>query len=407
MVGNTLQWYDYALYGYFASVISDLFFPLKNEYLSLIAAFGVFAAGFIMRPVGAILFGYIGDKYGRRLALSSAVLLMAVPTSCIGLLPTYEDIGIIAPLLLIVIRLIQGLALGGEFSGSMTFIIEHSPDNKHGIVGSSSMFSMVLGMLLGSFVAAFTAGVLTPEDFKTWGWRIPFLISLPAGIIGLYIRTQLQESPKYEKLKLENGLSVKPLREVIMHHWKEVIIVIGIVLSLTVPFYTLTVFMNSFLVKILNHSIHNATIMNTINMLVLMIFIPISAIVSDKIGRKNVLIAVTIGYILFTYPIFLLLVQDGFIKPLLAQIAFSILVGCFIGPLPAMMVETFPTKVCYTGTALSYNFSIAIFGGTAPAISTWLIKSTELNSIVALYIILYAIVSLIALCCYKGESTAK
>ncbi len=403
MISNTLEWYSYALYGYFTSIISKLFFPLENQYLSLIATFGVFAAGFMMRPVGAAIFGYLGDKCGRRVALASSVLLMAIPTTCIGLLSTYDTIGIAAPLLLTLIRLLQGLALGGAFSGSMTFLVEHAADNKRGIIGSTTMFSMILGLLCGAITAAIAANSMPASSFEAWGWRIPFLLAFPAGLVGLYIRTRVIESPKYTEIKATGCLSSQPVKDVFRYHLREILVVMGVILSLTVPFYTLTVFMNSFLVTILGHSVENAMYMNVLNMLVLLVTIPASAWLSDKIGRKKVLIAAAFGYIIFSYPVFMLLTQDGIMYPLIAQLIFSCILGCFSGPLPAMMVESFPTKLRYSGMAISYNLSISIFGGTAPMLSTWLIAITGINAIFAFYIILCAVVSLVALHFYQDR----
>ncbi len=177
MIGNGLEWYDYALYGHMAAIISKLFFPSDDPFTSLIATFGVFAAGFAMRPIGAILFGYVGDRYGRKTSLAFSILLMAIPTAAIGLLPTYAQIGIWAPILLTVIRLLQGLSLGGEFSGSITFMVEHAPPDKRGIIGSAAVVSLVAGMLLGSLMATIFAKALSPEDFESWGWRVPFLLA--------------------------------------------------------------------------------------------------------------------------------------------------------------------------------------------------------------------------------------
>lgn len=306
MIGNALEWYDYALYGHFAAIIGAQFFPSENPLNSMLATFGVFAAGFLTRPFGAIMFGYIGDKYGRRLSLAISILLMAIPTACIGLLPTYAQIGIAAPIMLTVIRLLQGLSLGGEFSGSITFVTEHAPANKRGFIGSSAMFSLVLGILIGSAVATLFAEFLSHEDLVSWGWRIPFIIGVVIGLIGLYIRTNLHESPVYQEAKKAGHLSKKPLREAFVHHWPEMLQAIGFYLSVTVPFYMLAVFMNTFVTRVLEQPLEDALLMNTINLVVMMVMVPFSGAISDRVGRKPVLLTVCAGYLLLSYPIFYL-----------------------------------------------------------------------------------------------------
>lgn len=201
MIGNGLEWYDYALYAYMVTLISKLFFPAGNEAVHLLATLGIFAVGFIARPFGGILFGMVGDKFGRRTALVAAIFLMAFPTGCIGLLPTYEQVGILAPLLLVLLRVMQGLSLGGAFSGTVIFLVEHSPPARRGLVGSTSLASLAVGFLLGSLVVMLMQVSLSEAQFESWGWRIPFLLGVPIGFIGLYIRNHTEESPVYEEAK--------------------------------------------------------------------------------------------------------------------------------------------------------------------------------------------------------------
>ncbi|RYE12196.1 MAG: MFS transporter, partial [Rickettsiales bacterium] len=360
--------------------------------LSLIATFSIFAAGFIMRPLGGILFGYIGDNFGRKCSLILSILLMAIPTSMIGILPTYEKIGILAPIFLTIIRLLQGLALGGGFSGCIAFTIEHAPNNKRGLAGSASVFSMCAGILIGLAVATLFSKVLSTEDYESWGWRIPFIISLFIGLIGFYMKN-LDESPQYLKAKKENLLSKSPLREILNNYKIELIIAISIYLTVTVPFYSLMIFMNSYMSKILNQPMSDALIMNSISIIVLMIILPYSSSLSDRIGRKPILVFSSIAFIILTYPIYRLLMIDGFIYPLIGQVIFAIIISFYIAPVPAILVELFPTNVRFIGIALSYNLSAAIFGGTTPAIAIWLIDNTNRKDAIAFYIIFFAIIS--------------
>src|SRR5579863_7567559 len=215
MIGNALEWYDFALYGYFATILSNQFFPSQDPIASLMATFGVFAAGFIMRPLGGILFGHIGDKKGRKEALLCSIYLMTIPTALIGLLPTYDQVGWLAPALLTLIRLLQGLSMGGEFTGSMIFIVEHTNSQKRGFSGSWAPFSLLLGVLIGSAVATLISMALSPEDLHSWGWRIPFILSIFGGVVGSYMRRTLTDPEKFEQMKENHHLSSVPIMEVL------------------------------------------------------------------------------------------------------------------------------------------------------------------------------------------------
>ncbi len=390
MIGNGLEWYDYALYGQFATIISRIFFPSSDPYLALMGTYSIFAAGFIMRPVGAVLFGYIGDKFGRKTALALSILMMSIPTACIGLLPSYEKIGILAPILLVFIRLLQGISLGGEFSGCIAFIVEHAPDTKRGIAGSSSMISMCLGILLGMIVATITNLSLDEEDFLNWGWRIPFILSLFVGLIGFYIRSHLSESPKYIEAKEKNLLAKAPARKIFKEYMPELVIASGMYLTVTVPFYCLVVFFKDFTINFLKYSTSDAFIINLISIIILTAAMPISAILSDRFGRKKILLGNIVAFIILTYPIFCLMSADSFALRLTGQAIFALIASFYIAPIPAALVELFPTSVRFTGVALSYNISAALFGGTTPIIATWLINSTGMNLSLAFYIIFIA-----------------
>ena len=400
MIGNALEWYDYALFGHFATVISKLYVPSNNEYISLISAFGVFAAGFFMRPLGAVIFGHIGDKFGRRTALTSSIILMAICTGCLSILPTHAQIGILAPILLTVIRLFQGISLGGEFSGSMVFMAEYAKKNR-GVVASSCLFSACLGILAGAFVGSFVAQALSQEAFEAWGWRIPFMLGVAIGIVGLYIRHNIDESPRYKEAKENGELALDPVKRTFRKYWAALLIGVGIYLTVTVPFYTLTVFINSFMSKILHHELGMSLFINTIAILTMTFLIPLSAYISDSIGRKPILVWSSLALLIVSYPCFVLLTMDGFIYPMLGQLLFAIPLGFFLGPVPIVLVELFPIAVRYTGMSLSYNFAAALFGGTTPIVSTWLIEKSEMKTAPALYIMLCVLTTLITLSFFK------
>ena len=397
MVGNALEWYDFALYGHFVPILTKLFFPNVDPVLGLIAAFGVFAAGFFMRPIGAILFGYIGDTYGRKLALTLSILTMAIPTACIGLLPGYNQIGIWAPVVLTIVRLLQGLSLGGAFSGSIAFVLEHSPTEKRGLIGSTTMMSMNIGILAGTAVATLFAWMMPEEAFVSWGWRIPFIMGLAVGLVGLYIRNNLHESPQYEEAKSAGTIAKAPVRELLTTYFQPMMYGIIIYITVTIPFYTLVIFLKTYMTNFLGHSFAEASLISTIALILCTIVLPISGHISDKIGRKPVLMFACFGFIFLSYPAFYLMCQPGFVVPLLGQCIFGTLVGFYMGPVPAVLAELYPTSIRYTGIGLSYNISAAVLGGTVPAIATELIHWSGDNYALSYYIIFFCIVTFIGL----------
>jgi MHS family proline/betaine transporter-like MFS transporter len=401
MIGNALEWYDFVLYVQFSTIISNLFFPSDNAFTSLLATFGVFAVGFVMRPVGGVVFGIIGDKFGRKSALVFSILMMAIPTALIGFLPTYDQVGIIAPIALTIIRLMQGLALGGGFSGCMTFIVEHSDAKQRGLIGSTSMFSLGAGVLLGIAVSLGFSKCLSEENFISWGWRLPFIISLGIGMIAFYIKNNVDESPIYLKAKEHGNLSKSPVREVLFNHWKELLIAVAMYLTTTVPFYSLTAFFSTFLQQHAGVCLHDALAINGISLIGFMLIMPLSGWLSDRVGRKAVMITSAIVIGLLAYPVFQLMLLGGFIYPLIGQIIFGLALGSYMGPVPAALVELFPTSIRFTGLALSYNFSAAIFGGTAPFVYLQLIKYTGSIMSPAFYIMSFVLITLAVLVCYK------
>jgi len=393
MLGNGLEWYDYALYGTFTALISKHFFPAGDDAVALIATFGIFAVGFLMRPVGAMFFGYIGDKYGRKNALALSILLMAFPTACIGLLPTYKEIGLWAPILLTVIRLVQGVAVGGEFGGSIVYLVEHASAKNKNQMGNLSILSMLIGLLCGAMIAAVLAHLLSPEDFDTWGWRIPFILGFFIGVIGLYIRTKLDESPVFMEAKEAGHTSDAPIKEALQHNYKEILLGIGVYLAVTIPFYLQTVFMPSFIVKFLKFSTADSLLIFTLSLLTMMVVVPISAWLSDNKDREVVLKVVLILYVAFAIPYVYLLETNTFVTVLIAQITFSVILGAYIAPIPTLVVELFPTKTRYTGMSLACNLAAAIFGGTTPILVTKMIALSGSNSPISFYIMVAALAS--------------
>jgi len=404
MIGNGLEWYDYALYGQMAWLLSKLFFPEGDETATLLATYAVFAVGFVIRPLGAVLFGWIGDRYGRKHAMVIAVLMMAVPTGCIGLLPTYAEIGIWAPVMLVIIRLLQGLSLGGEFSGSITYIVEHAPAHKRAWAGSASLASLALGFLLGSVVVKGSIALLGLEAFEAWGWRIPFLAGIAIGIVGYYIRRHCEESPIYEEAKSKDELCKTPVREAFRQHPWAMLQSFAIYITVTLPFYLTAIYFISFSSKQLGASTEVAFEFHIYNMLVMLVGFVFSAWLSDRIGRRKVMLFAAALMFVATPLIFSYFEAGASMLTIgLAQVAFAAIFSIYAGPVPALLVEMFPTSVRFSGMAIAYNLSAAIFGGTAPMLCEWLINYTGENSSVGYYVMAGNVVSLIALYYYRDR----
>ena len=402
MIGNELEWYDFALYGYFATTLGQLFFPKFDPFAALMATFGVFAAGVIMRPVGGIIFGHIGDKIGRKNALLWSIFLMAVPTTLLGLLPTYEQIGWMAPLLLTVIRLAQGLSMGGEFTGSMIFVVEHAEKGKRGVYGSWVIFSVLLGILAGSAIATGICEMLSQDQLLAWGWRVPFLLSVVGGYVGYVMRRTIQEPEQFTQAKKERKEHSTPLAELFHDHWKKVFYIICIEFTLSIGFYLIVTFISNFLTAILHFNMVTSLMMTTLSMVAMGAAIIVSGKLSDKIGRKPLLLASSLGFVFFAYPLFQAL-EGSVMTALMAQMTLATILGVYFAPLPAALVEMFPVSVRYSGLSLSHGLSMAIFGSSAPLIATALIEWTGNNASPAIYLSCACLISSICLLFLKDR----
>jgi len=394
--GNVLEWYDFTVYGFFATVIGALFFPDEDKVVQLISAFGVFAAGYLMRPIGGALFGYIGDKFGRKKALIMSVLMMAIPTTLIGFLPTYNSIGWYAALILIILRLIQGLSVGGEFTGSISLLVEMAPPNKRAFFGSWSTFGAFGGILVGAGIATLVTSLLPHKEVLAYGWRIPFILGSVIGITGFVMRKHMVAGARSKDLIDDKGISQSPLLELWKHHRVNAFKVILLSWTLGVSVYLIFLYLPSYLHTFLNVPLDISLSAHTISLAALIIMIPFFGILSDRIGRKVVLFISFSGFILFSYSLFGLLFKSTFEAMLLALLAFAVFEALFQSTLPALMTELFPEKIRYTGLSVSYNISLALFGGTTPVFCTWLVKVSGDNVwMPAYYLIFTAVIALV------------
>jgi MFS transporter, MHS family, proline/betaine transporter len=392
-IGNVLEWYDFALYGYFAPIFAALFFPSDSPSTSLISAFGVFAVGFLARPLGALLFGYWGDTLGRRNALAWSILLMAIPTCLVGLLPTYEAIGALAPIALTLCRFLQGLSVGGEFTGSATFLVEHAAASQRGYVGSWAGFSAQIGALLGSCVGALIASSLADEALRQWGWRIPFVMGGFIAVVGWYLRTKVPESPAFEAIRRVGNVTASPVRDVFTTQRRAVAQIIGLVWLHGVAFYLLYVYLTTYLVTVTTTSLATVLVLNTSCMTLLALLIPLMGAWSDRIGQPPLLIAGAAGIAILSYPCFLWLTSQDLPRMITAQMVLTVLVACYMGPFFAAVAQLLPTPLRYTGLSVGYNIGAALFGGTAPLIATLLIEWSGNSLAPAFYLSLCATIS--------------
>lgn len=376
IIGNSLEVYDYNLYGYYAVIFSGLFFNTGDVFSGLLATYGIFAAGFIMRPVGALVFGAIGDKWGRKKALELSILLMAIPTMLIGTLPGYVTIGIFAPLLLTLFRLLQGVAVGGELVGSFSFLIEHAPAHQRAQMGSWSLVGTFAGKMWASITVAMFAYFFTEEALSNWAWRIPFFLGLVFAFVGYRIRMNVSETPVFQEMKNRGALQKISLKDVVSRYKEEIFRLIGFTILQTVAVYLLFIYMPIYLSTSAGVPYLWAIVSNALSLALTTVTLPIGGLLCDKIGRKPVMLYGTIAFLLAAYPCFLVLQSSQVFAVILSQCTLSVLFAIMHSPIPAIYVELFPPEVRYTASAIAYNFSTAIFGGFTPLICTWLINVT-------------------------------
>ena len=400
-IGNFVEWFDYAAYGYLAAVIAVVFFPETDKTTGLLAAFAVFAISFVIRPIGGIVWGHWGDKFGRRAALSLSILIMSGATFLIAFLPTYQQVGVWSPILLLLVRLVQGFSASGEYAGASAFLAEYAPKGKRGFYTSVVPASTATGLLLGSLLVALLHAVLTPEQMQQWGWRLPFLLAAPFGLIGRYIRLHLQDTPKFRemegKLAEKEKETALPIKQLLTTYRKKVLIACGVVCLNAVAFYMMLSYMPTYLSVELNVSETLSFISSSISLAAYIGFVFFMGYLSDHHGRKTMLVSASVLFIILAVPLFKILGLGHFWAIVLVQIVFGALLAMNDGTLPCFLSEIFPTPVRYSGFAFSFNTGNAIMGGTAPLVSTWLISLTGSKLAPAWYLVAIAMVALVAM----------
>ncbi|MGE0215840.1 MFS transporter [Mycolicibacterium sp.] len=395
-VGNAIEWYDYTIYGYLAVILGAVFFPSDDPATSLLATFAAFALAFVIRPIGGMVFGSLGDRLGRQRTLATVVVLISAATFLVGVLPGYAVIGVWAPVLLVALRVVQGLSAGGEVGGATAFLAEYAPDRKRALQVAWLNMSAVPGCLAGALLVTVLMAALPPESMSSWGWRVPFLLAGPLGIAGLYLRLKIEDTPEFKALVAAGEVKRITLRQTISGNASRIVLCGAMAVTHVVGFYLLLAYIPNFLATTHGYARGGALMSTMVALVVALCVLPLTAALSDRVGRRPLMAAAGAGYLVFAYPIFMLLADGGVMQVVLAQALLGALFGTYAGAPFAAMIELFSTRVRYTAFSVGYNLSVALFGGTAPMIAAWLLTTTGVPTAPAFYVMFAAIVALSA-----------
>ncbi|WP_374936941.1 glycine betaine/L-proline transporter ProP [Streptomyces sp. Ru73] len=404
-LGNAMEWFDFGVYSYIAVTLGQVFFPSGNPTAQLLSTFGAFAAAFLVRPIGGMVFGPLGDRIGRQKVLAITMIMMAIGTFAIGLIPSYAAIGVWAPVLLLIARLVQGFSTGGEYGGASTFIAEYSPDKKRGFLGSWLEFGTLAGYIGGAGLVTLMTALLSHDDLLSWGWRIPFLIAGPMGIIGLYLRMRLEETPAFAAMEKEAAEQEKErraaekktgIREMVFGQWRAMLLCVGLVLVFNVTDYMLLSYMPSYLTSELKYDETHGLLVVLAVMALMMCVQPFAGRLSDRFGRRPVIAAGCAGFLVLSVPALLLIRQGSLAAIGLGMAALGLLLVCFTSTMPSTLPALFPTKVRYGSLSIGFNVSVSLFGGTTPLVVTALIGATGDKMMPAYYMMAAGVIGGIA-----------
>ena len=396
-VGQVFEFYDFVIYGFMAAALARAFFPGGDSLAGLLKTFATFAVGFLVRPLGAMIAGSYGDRHGRRQALVLTIVMMAVSTGVTGLLPAYSTIGIAAPVLLVLCRMFQGFSTGGQWGGAAAFLVEYAPPERRGLISSFQQAGIAIGMLLATLTAALLTYSLPEHAFFAWGWRIPFLLGFVLGPVGHYLRSRVGETPVFTSSSAARAMVRSPLREMMATQLGPSAAAFGFSTVVCVVYWVFLVYVPTFAAQELRLSASATFFSTTLACMVYLLLTPVVGAWSDRVGRKPMLYAGSGGAILFSYPLFRLLVSHPTVTGLVVTQALAAAVlSLLTGVLCAVLAESFPTKVRYTALAISYGFSVAIFGGLAPLVSAALYRLTGSPEAPSYYVIFAGVLSLIA-----------
>ncbi|MFD3618803.1 MFS transporter [Streptomyces sp. NPDC058676] len=400
-LGNCMEWFDFGVYSYLAATIGKVFFPGASPAAQVVSSFATFAAAFVVRPLGGLVFGPLGDRIGRQKVLATTMIMMAAGTFAIGLIPSYDTIGIAAPVLLLLARMVQGFSTGGEYGGATTFVAEYSPDRRRGFLSSWLDFGTFTGYALGSALVTVLNLLLSDAEMVSWGWRLPFLIAGPLGVIGLYMRLKLEESPAFQQQLDEHEKNLAQesaggeLRTIVKDHWRPLLICMGLVLLYNVTNYMVTGFLPTYQTETLHRSSGSADVLVLIGMVWIVLLITFIGRFSDRVGRRPVYAVAAAAMIVLAVPSFLLIKADGTWAPILGVLILSTLLACFAAPSAATLPALFPTAVRYAAMGIGFNFAVAAFGGTTPLVTEALVSVTGNDLVPAYYLMLAGVIGLV------------
>lgn len=411
-LGNMMEWFDFGVYAYLATTLGTVFFEGLSHTGQLLATFGTFAAAFFVRPLGGIVFGLMGDRVGRQKVLAATMIMMSVGTFAVGLIPSYAAIGVWAPILLLCARLVQGFSTGGEYGGATTFIAEYSPDKRRGFLGSWLDFGTFIGYSCASLLVTVLNATLSEADMLSWGWRIPFFIAGPMGLIGLYLRLKLEDTPAFQAQldAHESALKAveKPQHELLMiitKLWRPLLVCMGLVILYNVTNYMITAYLPTYLTEVAHRSQLTADMLVLLAMLVVVALILLMGHVSDIVGRRAVFATAAVVQIVVAVPAFWLFSHGSLWGPVVACIVFGAVLACFAAPTASTLPALFPTAVRYGALGLGFNVAVSAFGGTTPLITSALVDATKNDLVPGFYLIVSAIVGLIAVVAMRETAT--
>ncbi|MEU4345864.1 glycine betaine/L-proline transporter ProP [Streptomyces sp. NPDC023838] len=413
-LGNTMEWFDFGVYAYLAGTMGKVFFPSSSPGVQVVAAFATFAAAFLVRPLGGLVFGPLGDRIGRQKVLAATMIMMAVSTFAVGFLPTYGAVGVAAPMLLLVCRLVQGFSTGGEYAGATTYIAEYAPDRRRGFLGSWLDFGTFVGYALGSGLVTILTAALGAQGLQDWGWRIPFFVAGPLGLIGLYMRLKLEETPAFKKeaayaaTEGESGAAGGPttveasptargtLKEIFTRHWHAVLICMGLVLLYNVTNYMVTSYLPTYMTVTLGEEDTTAQLLVLCTMLLVVLTITTVGHTSDRWGRRPVFLAGSIALMVLAVPAFLLIREGGILLPAVGCAVLGLLLVCFAGTAASTLPALFPTRLRYGALSIAFNISVSLFGGTTPLFTSGLVELTGNDLVPAYYLMVAGAIGLVS-----------